>query len=397
MRVVELFAGVGGFRRGLEEASKSFETVWFNQWEPATNTVQHAHSAYVQNFGKVAEGLPDSNSDIFKVEPEEIPDHDLLVGGFPCQDYSVATTLDKSKGLHGPKGQLWWAIERILRVKKPTYALLENVDRLIRSPARQRGKDFAVILASLHEAGYDAEWRCLRASDYGFGTKRRRVFIFAVRRDAKTAAHKQLKSQNWFTKGFFGPKFEAEIRPKGLMETKSVPAMKDAEDFEFFFGDTGRMAGGAIESMLTDPVKEPGKVLGDFLEANPASAVWVSKDKLPAWEAIKDAKAEQRKAKNGHEYHYKEGRMTYPDAHHLPARTILTGEAGQTPNRSTHVVLDPKTGKHRFLTPEECERIMGFPPGHTEGIPPRWRYFTMGNALVVGLVTRMGERLLELE
>ncbi|GAG27761.1 unnamed protein product, partial [marine sediment metagenome] len=107
----------------------------------------------------------------------EIPDHELLVGGFPCQDYSVARTLNHAVGIIGKKGVLWWEIYRLLRLKKPPLLLLENVDRLLKSPANQRGRDFAIMLACLSDLGYLVEWRVVNAADYGFPQKRRRVFI----------------------------------------------------------------------------------------------------------------------------------------------------------------------------------------------------------------------------
>lgn len=161
--VIELFAGVGGFRLGLEKTGQ-YAIVWSNQWEPATET-QHASQVYEARFGTENH----SNEDISEVPTCEIPDADLLVGGFPCQDYSVATTLQNSKGLIGKKGVLWWSIHRILSEKKhpPPYLFLENVDRLLKSPSSQRGRDFAIMLKSLGELGYAVEWRVINAADYG--------------------------------------------------------------------------------------------------------------------------------------------------------------------------------------------------------------------------------------
>ena len=167
--VVELFAGVGGFRLALER--KGFRTVWANQWEPATK-LQHAYEVYTAHFGN----QDVSNEDINLVDKAKIPKHSLIVGGFPCQDYSVART--KAEGIQGKKGVLWWAIEETLKVKKPPFILLENVDRLIKSPANQRGRDFGVILKSLDQLGYMLEWRVINAADYGFPQRRRRVFLF---------------------------------------------------------------------------------------------------------------------------------------------------------------------------------------------------------------------------
>ncbi|MEK6809392.1 MAG: DNA (cytosine-5-)-methyltransferase, partial [Nanoarchaeota archaeon] len=174
IKVVELFAGVGGFRIGLGNASKKYEVVWSNQWEPATKT-QDASDVYVKRFGEENH----SNVDIVKVNIKDIPKHNLLVGGFPCQDYSVAKSLSQSKGITGKKGVLWWEIHRILKDSKsnPEFVLLENVDRLLSSPASQRGRDFAIMLASLSDLGYIVEWRIINAADYGMPQRRRRVFI----------------------------------------------------------------------------------------------------------------------------------------------------------------------------------------------------------------------------
>ena len=188
IRVAELFAGVGGFRVGFERASKRYETVWFNQWEPGQSiNSQHAWEVYCKVFR--LEGLTareqHTNDDIAKVSVADIPDHDLLVGGFPCQDYSVARTLNQAKGLEGKKGVLWWEIYRILREKgnkAPRFLMLENVDRLLKSPVSQRGRDFAIMLASLAEQDYAVEWRIVNAAEYGMPQRRRRVYILGYKK-----------------------------------------------------------------------------------------------------------------------------------------------------------------------------------------------------------------------
>ena len=176
LRAVELFAGVGGFRLGLQRAGWS--VVWSNQWEPSTRS-QHASDCYVAHFGAEGHTNEDISRVLDRVERRGcgLPEHDLLVGGFPCQDYSVARTLNQAAGLIGKKGVLWWEIYRLLRLRQPRFILLENVDRLLKSPATQRGRDFAVMLASLAGLGYTVEWRVVNAADYGFPQRRRRVFI----------------------------------------------------------------------------------------------------------------------------------------------------------------------------------------------------------------------------
>lgn len=168
--VAELFAGVGGFRIGL--AAAGFKTIFSNQWEPATKA-QHASDVYVANFGAAGH----TNVDIALID--EIPNVDLLVGGFPCQDYSVAKSLNSSRGLEGKKGVLWWEILRLVKQTKPKYIFLENVDRLLKSPSKQRGRDFAIMLKTLGDEGYLIEWRIVSAADYGFPQRRIRVFIVA--------------------------------------------------------------------------------------------------------------------------------------------------------------------------------------------------------------------------
>ena len=177
--VCELFAGVGGFRIGLEESDPNWNTVWANQWEPGRKS-QYAYDCYVSHFGKNKNYI---NEDIASIDKEDIPDHNLLVGGFPCQDYSVART--GAKGMEGKKGVLWWKIRDVLETKSPKFVLLENVDRLLKSPASQRGRDFGVILACFNDLGYTVEWRVINAADYGFGQRRRRTFIFACKNDTK--------------------------------------------------------------------------------------------------------------------------------------------------------------------------------------------------------------------
>lgn len=195
--VCELFAGVGGFRCGLNniktledfKKKEKWDTVWFSQWEPSEKKTQYAHDCYVYHFGtrKDKNGRDTTNFNIEDVDKKTIPDFNLLVGGFPCQDYSVASSLATSKGLEGKKGVLWWSIRETLEAKQPPFVLLENVDRLLKSPAKQRGRDFGVMLACFRDEGYTVEWRVINAAEYGYQQRRRRVFIFAYKDTTKYA------------------------------------------------------------------------------------------------------------------------------------------------------------------------------------------------------------------
>lgn len=392
---VELFAGVGGFRIGLERAGH--EVVWSNQWEPSIQA-QHASECYVEHFG----AEDHTNVDIAEVDAETIPDHELLVGGFPCQDYSVAQT--GAEGIEGEKGALWWEIERIARARRPEYLLLENVNRLLRSPTEQRGRDFGVLLHCLDDLGYNVEWRVINAADYGYPTKRRRVFILAARRDTDWGGWLagEADQPHYFTRrGFFPREFPVETSQQQFPvarspDTSLLDDSKETSDrFEFHFRRTGAMVDGDIWTRDVEPDTVAGATLGDVLEEDGVDdAYHLSEDEIERWEYVKGAKEIERETDEGHTYTFSEGAIPFPDHLDEPARTLLTSEGTTSPGREKHVVEDPATGALRILTPLECERIMDFPDGWTDtGMPETWRYTCMGNALVVGLVEQMGRTL----
>jgi DNA (cytosine-5)-methyltransferase 1 len=388
-KVVELFAGVGGFRIGLEKTG--WEVVYGDQWEPG-RTNQFAYDCYASHFKSGTH----SNSDIGKVDVKDIPNHDLLVGGFPCQDYSVASTLINSKGIAGKKGVLWWEIRRIVEGKKPKYILLENVDRLLKSPASQRGRDFGIILSCLNSLGYSVEWRVINAAEYGEVQRRRRVFIFATR---MKSLQNKLYSKNQGSilnqTGFFAKTFSVEEQFKINIQSFEIP--KDlvyiTDNFSANFQNSGYCKNFECYTARTVPKYEgPSRLLGDILETNVDEKYYLNKEKLAKFDYMKGHKTIERTAKNGHKYKYSEGPIANPDYLDRPGRTMLTSEGSL--NRSTHIIKDPETNRVRILTPVECERLNGFPDGWTDsGMTERNRYFCMGNALVVQLIEKMGESL----
>ncbi len=392
----ELFAGVGGFRLGMERLKSGWETVWFSQWEPQKKT-QWAHDCYVKHFGDCKDkgGEYHTGEDIGIVAKENIPDHNLLVGGFPCQDYSVAHSLVSSKGLEGKKGVLWWQIRDVIIAKKPPFCLLENVDRLLKSPARQRGRDFGVMLACLSDLGYSVEWRVVNAASYGAAQRRRRTFIFAYRNDS--AYGKRMNNKNAekiiLESGFMQQAFPA-TKASDMTTMRLCKDVVDVSDgFAFPFENAGYMHKHKVFTIKTAEIEEPPILLKEILESNVDKKFYITEDKLPKWAYLKGAKKIQRKAANGHEYMFSEGPVAFPDAWDKPGRTMLTSES--TLNRSSHVVSDLETGKLRIITPIEAERMQGFDDNWTKdtisgGMPDRMRYFCMGNALVVPMITRMG-------
>lgn len=396
--VCELFAGVGGFRLGLERLNSGWETVWFSQWEPKASR-QWAHECYVTHFGSCVDESGDYSTgwDIATVNKHNIPNHTLLVGGFPCQDYSVAHGLSTAQGIQGQKGVLWWQIYETIKAKKAPFCLFENVDRLLKSPSKQRGRDFGVMLACMNEQGYAVEWRVVNAATYGAAQRRRRVFIFAYRKDTLhyKAQIEHTPEKIIFQDGFFAKTFPIKdvcSLSCGVIG-KDITAVSDS--FKFDFCNAGCMVNGNICTAKIIEQEETPILLGQILEHNVNEKYYISEEKLPKWEYMKGAKKIPRVAANGHEYVFSEGPVAFPDPWDRPGRTMLTSES--TLNRSSHVVEDPGTGRKRLLTPREAERLQGFDDDWTAtGMPERMRYFCMGNALVVPMITRMGKILDEI-
>ena len=393
--VCELFAGVGGFRLGLERLNSGWETVWFSQWEPG-KTKQWAHDCYVAHFGDSKDLTGDTSTtgiDISAVDKKNIPNHNLLVGGFPCQDYSVAHSLSSSKGIEGKKGVLWWQIRDVIIAKQPPFCLFENVDRLLKSPASQRGRDFGIMLACLNELGYIVEWRVVNAALYGAAQRRRRIFIFAYKNNTKYAkSTKKVNPLNLInSEGFMAKAFP--IRPAENMNEGVIgdDVVEISDNFKFDFSNAGIMRNGNIYSANVVEIEEKPILLGKVLQKNVDEHYYISDEAMPKWEYLKGAKKIPRKAANGHEYIFSEGPVAFPDPWDRPGRTMLTSESSV--NRSTHVVEDPGTKRLRLLTPIETERLQGFDDDWTAkgGMPERMRYFCMGNALVVPMITRMGK------
>ena len=401
IRVVELFAGVGGFRIGLEGASDVYDTVWNNQWEPST-VHQDASLVYKARFGSKGH----CNQDINTVATEDIPDHDLLVGGFPCQDYSVASTLSRSGGIEGKKGVLWWQIYRILDEKgskRPSYLFFENVDRLLGSPAKQRGRDFAIILASLADLGYTVEWRVINAAQYGMPQRRRRTYIVGYREGSPVAAKVRQLADWVLYDGVMAKAFpfrakdgtRSEFDIEGTIKEVSDNFNKDGKTSPW--GNAGIMCGRHVFSVDADPVYEgPTTTLGGIVvdERFVPEEFFIPQDEVARWEYEKGAKKIERTSKEGFKYVFSEGGMAFPDSLDKPSRTIITGEGGAAASRFKHVVLTP-SGRYRRLIPLELERLNMFPDNHTchPDVTDGRRAFLMGNALVCGIVQQVGKSL----
>lgn len=424
MKIFSMFDGVGGFIVGLENSSKEvFQTLYSNQYEPSRK-IQDAYEVGLYRFPN----MEHIGTDVALIPNEKFEEMkqngiDMIVGGFPCQDYSVARSKKNELGIEGKKGVLFWEIIRATEVIKPKYLILENVDRLLKAPSSQRGRDFAVMLAAFNELGYSVEWRVINAADYGRAQRRRRVFFFVFRNDTKwgkrlhttyeakfskdTNIEERLAQyQNYiFKDGLFGRQFPVEETAVKKRVHANQLVGDIAEVSETFndgkFWNSGLMTNGYYYTIETNPIVELPITMGKIVvpEETVDAKYYITGDKLEKFKYLRGPKKLTRTSADGHEYTYAEGGMSEYDSLDLPGRTMLTSEGSV--NRSTHLLKI--NGKYRLITPIEAERLQDFPDdwtkfklnakGEVEEVSDRMRMFFMGNALVTGIVKRIGDEL----
>ncbi|MCJ1996947.1 DNA (cytosine-5-)-methyltransferase [Lactococcus piscium] len=414
MKVLELFAGVGGFRVGLENADKNFfETKWANQWEPSRKS-QDAFEVYDYHF---------PNSDNINISISEISDNqlanmdaDMIVGGFPCQDYSVARSKKNEQGIEGKKGVLFWDIIRATRIIKPKYLILENVDRLLKAPSKQRGRDFAIMLTAFNNLGYSVEWRVINAAEYGRSQRRRRVYFFVYRNDLefakkidekfelkKDTSDEEKYDDYIFYDGLFATQFPVSteiVKKRRAHYELDEDIVTISDNFTGTVWNTGVMRHGKYYTVETAPdYKGQCLTLGDVLqeEKEVDEKYYITDpEKLKKFQYLRGPKRIERTSSDGFSYIFSEGGMSPYDDEKLPGRTMLTSEGSV--NRSTHLLF--RNNRYRLITPIEAERLQDFSDdwtskkklssGEVVQVSDRMRLFFMGNALVTDIVKRIG-------
>ena len=412
IKMIELFAGVGGFRLAAEDLG--VEVDFWNQWEPGSK-VQHAASVYRKRFGDEGFRANASQVDIALAVktlkyPKKPRDRYVLVGGFPCQDYSVAKSKTAALGLEGKKGVLWWPMLELIAKAKPRYVFLENVDRLLKSPSNQRGRDFAVMLKTLGSLGYLVEWRVIDSSDYGALQRRKRVFIIASKLDGRKSkkltqedAIALIMSTGVLARAY---KVSSTLNPLVAVDLSQAPEELSKSfglDLKFSpFLNSGVYKNGTAYTVKVEAQESQKRALREALvpDSEVPPEFYVEETELAKWKKLKDGGPRDRKSKSGYTYTYSEGRMNLTDDLDKPSRTIVTGEGGSTPSRFKHLI--DINGRYRRLTPVELEKLNGFPENHTQfgfdgtEISNIKRAFFMGNALVVPVV-RMAVEIIVLD
>lgn len=337
MRVVELFAGVGGFRIGLERAGH--KVVWANEWN------KYACDTYDKNFpGQI------DRRDLTAIPATDIPSHDLICGGFPCQAFSQA---GKRQGFNETRGTLFFEILRIARHHRTPYLLLENVKGLL---SHDGGETFAVILEALDQCGYDAQWQVLNSKDFGVPQNRERVIIIGHLRSRPRPE-------------VFPFRQDGDVSEPARGEARPAPQVSNA------LRAHGTGGGGDVE---------------DSYIVQATGVNWPSRGPEPRPDGLAATlKAGESGTKN----------------------RILVGYSGHTASPSDGLAKTVKAGTHgvpggeglvdegfrlRRLTPIECERLQGFPDNWTAGVSDTQRYKQMGNAVTTNVIEAVA-RLLPME
>jgi len=339
MKYIDLFGGIGGFSYGIEQATKGkWECVWY------CDNDKYAVQTYNKNYGENYEA-----TDITTVKTTDIPDHDCICGGFPCQTFSIA---GKRRGFEDIRGTMFFEIMRIAKAKRTKYLFLENVKGLLN---HNKGKTFTSILQTLEELGYETQWMVLNSKFFGVPQNRERVFIIAslrgtsrpevlpFREDAEKVSGLPEGQEQWqmrlgHTKSEYAPlQYKSNITR--TMEANGSLAVYDRKGFDS--RTKGFRENKKISPTLTQKMGTGGNNVPMVIEPNIVSGTIT-----------------QAFGRSGHS-----------------KEEIRMWEKKQQSN-----------GQLRRLTPVECERLQSFPDGWTEGVSDTQRYKQMGNAVTTNVI-----------
>lgn len=321
IRYLSLFSGVGGFEIGIGEKGTC---VGYSEIDKYATQIYQSHFPTHKNYG-----------DITKINENELPDFDLLCGGFPCQSFSIA---GKRKGFADTRGTLFFDIARILQRKRPCVLLLENVKGLL---SHDNGNTFKTIISTLTELGYDVQWQVLNSKDFGVPQNRERVYIVGHLRGTP--------------------------RPEVFPITGSN--------------------GNHIQE-ITSAVPQAQRVYGSG-GISPTIDIGQGGNRQP--KIIQKARG---KNKGGiHDTAPTLTGKSYQDNNHV-AKTVRAGGRGSPHGSKQNWDTYEVEGAIRRLTPKECERLQGFPDDWTKDVSDTQRYKTLGNAVTTKTVQAIVERML---
>ena len=335
MKYFSMFSGIGGFDLALNR--QGHDCIGYSEIS------EHSIETYKKNFGEEVKNYGDAT----KINAEELPDFDMLCGGFPCQAFSIA---GKRMGFEDTRGTLFFDIARISKVKRPRFLFLENVKGLL---SHDKGRTFVTILATLDELGYNVEWQVLNSKYFGVPQNRERVFIIGHLRGTSSRQIFPIEECGGEAKELvYAQKSEREIAriysPEGVAPTLHLKT------------------GGWQEPKIAIPVLTPDR--------------------------IKKRQNGRRFKENGEPSFT----LTGQDRHGVVIYPTLTTELAHSTGRDFFRTGGQKMlelGQIRRLTPVECERLQGFPDNWTEGVSDTKRYNQIGNAVTVNVVEEIVKQL----
>jgi len=350
IKYIELFSGVGGFRLGIERAfgnssqgERLFECVFSCEID------KYCVQVYNRQFKERYEP-----TDITTVRAEELPDFDLLCGGFPCQAFSIA---GKRRGFQDTRGTLFFEIARILKVKRPQFVFLENVKGLLN---HNKGETFRVIIQALSELGYDVQWMVLNSKFFGVPQNRERVFIIGSIRG--TSRPEILPFEE-------GAEFDIGGSATHVARTITSQYYKQGQWEQYIMRKQFDVSGKGYKSQQ-DRVYHPNGIMCCLPNFNPVNKLNIFDEKKPK---VMVHRGVLRKGKFGNG---------------------LKKEMSFTLDQTCGRDLTIKEGvRIRRLTPIECERLQGFPDNWTDGVSDTQRYKMMGNAVTVNVIKAITEKL----
>jgi DNA (cytosine-5)-methyltransferase 1 len=316
MKYFDTFTGIGGFTLGIETVIPSAECVGYSEINKYAAQIYQSHYPNHKNYG-----------DITKINADELPDFDLLVGGFPCQAFSIA---GKRKGFEDTRGTLFFDLARILKAKRPRYFIFENVKGLL---SHDNGNTFKTIIATLDDLGYDLQWQVLNSKNHGVPQNRERVYIVGHTRET--------------------------TRPEVFPFTES-----DGESIEIV--------------QLNKPTHSNDRVYGSD-GISPTLNTMQGGNRQP-FVQIKEA------TKQG----YAEATVGDSINLSVLGSTTRRGRVGRGIAQTLDTGMQQHTLTYdmqiRRLTPTECARLQGFPDNWHEGVSDSQAYKCYGNAVTVNVV-----------
>lgn len=375
IRFVDLFAGVGGFHKGLEQAnqsdrasfkeqgsneqdlqqgrnfsnnrhkklwgkhSKNFKCIWACEWD------RYAAKVYKKRFSQT----PLETKDIRLVKTNSIPKADLLCAGFPCQAFSLA---GKRKGFEEARGTLFYEICRIAKAKRVPYLLLENVKGLL---SAQEGEAFRIVLDSLDELGYVLQWQVLNSKDFGVPQNRERVFVVGCLGEKR-----------------FRQVFPIKESDKGIGKYAQKETSRTIT--KRFSKGVGNTESRVIDVLINEDGRRFDSVSEVLAEYN--------KDRIQEFPIVS-----KHFGTGGGNVPLVLANAVTPDAY------LARGERERIDGKA--VLTSMHKRRIRRYTPVECERLQGFPDNWTKGLSDTQRYKCMGNAVTVNVVEAVGRRMLE--